>query len=94
MAEVVRGNAQAQSIVDTQNPVGGNVRRGQRDTGRLCSRAPPSSAGLVTSGARMKLFLATVRVAAFTNDGVKMCVSLTAKLCVTQLLTPLKEGTA
>ena len=92
LLEVVRRDAKAQAVGDAQNPIGRNVGPGQRDAA-FASRDPPSSLDCLPAENGGN-YLATVRVAAFTSAGVKMCVSFNVMLCVTQSLVPLNAGTA
>ena len=67
---------------------------GESDTQDLHPRSAQFFAGDVTSGLRMNVFRAKVKLKLFTMPGLKIWVSLSVALCVTQLLPELNAGSA
>src|ERR1700730_1630637 len=67
---------------------------GESETHDLHPRSAQFLAGEVTNGLRMNVLRANVKLNVFTRAGLKMCVSFSVALCVTQLLVELKAGKA
>ena len=67
---------------------------GESETQDLQPRSAQFLAGEVTSGLRMKVLRANVKLNVLTMPGLKIWVSFSVALCVTQLFAELKAGKA